>query len=162
MEGDNKYYLKVLSKIPLFTSLSEVELGQLMTKIQIRSVKKGLVVLNHEDSNNFMYIVLAGVVKVFYVTEDGKEILLAHREAGEYFSEMSLIDNQEAAAAEVSAIKNSVIALINKETFHSLLYSNPQILKNLLEEFTRRLRATMDTIQMFGHDKVEQRSLLQK
>ncbi|MBF0554585.1 MAG: Crp/Fnr family transcriptional regulator [Nitrospirae bacterium] len=127
-----------------------------MPKIKIQHKKKGEVVLYQEDSNNFMYIVLAGAVKVTQCTEDGKEILLANREAGEYFGEMSLIDGNT-AYAEVSATKDSVVALIGKTTFDFLLGSNPKIARKLLEELTSRLRASIDAIHMFSHDKIAQR-----
>lgn len=156
MEGKDGKYFEILSNIPFFSSLTEAELGQLMAKIKIRHVKKRQVVLKHEDSNKLMYVVLDGAVKVTQFTEDGKEILLATREAGEYFGEMSMIDGQT-ASAEVSAAKNSVIALIDKESFHCFLDSNPKILRNLLEEFTHRLRASIGAVYMFSHDKVAQR-----
>ncbi|MBF0488205.1 MAG: Crp/Fnr family transcriptional regulator [Nitrospirae bacterium] len=156
MGNDSKIYFEVLSKLSLFSSLTEGELGQLMPKIKIQHKKKGEVVLRQEDSNNFMYIVLAGAVKVTQFTEDGKEILLANREAGEYFGEMSLIDGNT-AYAEVSATKDSVVALIGKRTFDFLLDSNPKISRKLLEELTSRLRASIDAIHMFSHDKIAQR-----
>ncbi|MBF0557034.1 MAG: Crp/Fnr family transcriptional regulator [Nitrospirae bacterium] len=156
MKGENEKYFEVLSKIPIFSSLTAAELDELKAKIKIKTVKKNEVALNQDDSNEFMYIVLDGAVKVIRLTEDGKEVLLAIREAGEYFGEMSLIDGHK-ACAEVSATKDSVIALINKKSFHSLLDSNPKIQKNLLEEFSRRLRASNCTIHLFNHDKVAQR-----
>ncbi|KJU81634.1 Crp/Fnr family transcriptional regulator [Candidatus Magnetobacterium bavaricum] len=156
MKEDAMNYFEVLSKIPLFSSLSEGEMKEIVAEIQIRSIKKGRVVLNHEDANNYMYIVLAGSVKVTQYNEDGKEAILATREAGEYFGELSLIDGKF-TSAEVSATKNSIIALIDKETFHSLFASNIKIMNNLLKEFTRRLRASIGTIHMFNHDKVLQR-----
>ncbi|KJU85534.1 Crp/Fnr family transcriptional regulator [Candidatus Magnetobacterium bavaricum] len=156
MKSDGEKYLRILAKIPLFASLTEAELGQLMGRIYVRTVKKDHVILEQEDTNKHMYIILDGAAKVTKRTEDGKEIILAIRKTGEYFGEISLIDGRT-SPAEVKATKNSIVAIISRENFDFMLNSYNQIIRNLLIELTRSLRSAIATIHLFSHNKVEQR-----
>ncbi|MBF0317558.1 MAG: Crp/Fnr family transcriptional regulator [Nitrospirae bacterium] len=148
--------LTFLKNIRLFSSLSEAELLGIIEKISIRHFKKGQTVIEQEDTNNYMYIVLEGSVKVTQLTEDGKEIVLASRQAGEYFGELSLLDGKTTSAT-VSATSDCVVAIISKETFNFLLSSNTKIIDNLLQTLCLRLRGTIETIQMLNHHNACQR-----
>ncbi|KJU86469.1 Crp/Fnr family transcriptional regulator [Candidatus Magnetobacterium bavaricum] len=156
MKIDSGKYLRIIAKIPIFASLTEAELEQLMDKIHVRKVKKNHVILGQEYTNKYMYIILNGAAKITTQTEDGKEIILAIRKTGEYFGEISLIDGQTSVAA-VKATKNSVVAIISRENFHFMLDSYPKVVKSLLIELTRTLRSAIATIHLFSHNKVEQR-----
>ena len=83
-----------LKKIHLFSSLSDKEIEHLITKLIIKKFKKSETILYEEDTSEFMYIILLGKVKAVRMTEDGKEIILAVHQAGEFFGEMSLIDGK--------------------------------------------------------------------
>jgi CRP/FNR family transcriptional regulator len=56
-----------------------------------------------EETGNYMYIVLAGKVKVTKTTPAGKETILAIHQSGDFFGEMALLDGKTAPAT-VSAI----------------------------------------------------------
>ncbi|KJU82025.1 Crp/Fnr family transcriptional regulator [Candidatus Magnetobacterium bavaricum] len=142
--------LTFLKDIKLFSSMNEDELLKIIEKINIKPFKKGQTVIEQDDANNYMYIVLDGSVKVTQLTEEGKEIVLASRQAGEYFGELSLIDGKTTSAT-VSATSDCVVAIISKETFNFLLSSSTKITDNLLQTLCLRLRGTIETIQMLNH-----------
>ncbi|MBF0609077.1 MAG: Crp/Fnr family transcriptional regulator [Candidatus Magnetobacterium sp. LHC-1] len=155
-DGNINKCLTLLRKIRLFSSLTEDELLKVIDKINIRRFKKGQTVIEQDDANNFMYVVIEGSVKVIQFTEDGKEIVLAARQAGEYFGELSLLDGKTTSAT-VSATSDCVVAIISKETFTVLLYSSTKIIDNLLQTLCMRLRGTIETIQMLNHHNACQR-----
>src|SRR5512135_3727310 len=99
-----------LRNIELFSGLDEEELNQISSKVVLKEFKKNEVILYEEDTNEFMYIVLFGKVTVVKTTEDGKEIILAAHQSGEFFGEMSLIDGMTSPAT-VMATENSLVAL---------------------------------------------------
>ncbi len=140
-----------LKNIKLFSTLTDDELHKVIERIQIRPFKKGQTVIQQEDTNKFMYIILEGAVKVTQLTDDGREIVLASRQAGEYFGEVSLLDGKTTSAT-VTASRDSVVAIISKETFSSLIYSNTKILENLLHTLCFRLRGSIETIQILNHN----------
>ena len=148
--------LGLLRKIELLALLTEGEVLQVINKLQVRNFRKNEIVLVEEDSNDFMYVILEGEVKVTRTSEDGKEIILAIHSAGDFFGEMSLIDGQTTSAT-VTAIEESLIALISKEDFYSLLYNEKKILLSLLQSFCRRIRASNKTIEILSYTNAQQR-----
>src|SRR5208283_3720163 len=115
----------------LLSSLNEEELLKALDKFSVRNYKKNEIALQQEDSNRFMYLILKGSVRIFMVTEEGKEIILAMHRAGDFFGEMSLIDGKTASATVVAA-DDCTIAVISKDNFFSLLFTEKKILLSLL------------------------------
>lgn len=156
MELNCAAYADSLKYIPLFSGIEGEDLNQIIKTITLRRIPKDGVVLGWEDTNSSMYIVLNGSVKVTQLTEDGREILLALREAVDFFGEMSLIDGKTASAT-VSTLEDSIIGIISKNNFHSLIRSNEKVFYNLLQILCSRIRASNDTVQLFNHSRVTQR-----
>jgi len=148
--------LNLLKQINLFSSLNIDELSSIQKKIIIKSFKKNQTILHEEDTNEFMYIILFGSVKVVQMTEDGREILLAIHRSGEFFGEISLID-KETLPATVIAIEDSSIAIISGRDFFSILKENNKILDNLLKIFCARLRESWKRIKILSFTNAEQR-----
>lgn len=141
--------MTILQSIQLFSSLTEAELQQVADKIRIQEFRKNQIVLREEDTNEYMYIVLDGQVKVIQVTEDGKEILLAIHKARDFFGEVSLIDGMTAPAT-VQASEDSFIAFISKKDFYALLSSQRKVLEKLLQILCARLRDSWRRIYLLN------------
>jgi CRP/FNR family transcriptional regulator len=148
--------LELMKNFNLFSSLDEEELFQSLDKIRVKKFVKNETVLIQEDANRFMYVVLSGGVKVIRVSEEGKELLLAIHRTGDFFGEMSLIDGK-AASASVAAMDDSTIAIISKDDFFSLLYTQKKILLSLLQTFCQRIRISNRTIEIMSHTSASQR-----
>jgi CRP/FNR family transcriptional regulator, cyclic AMP receptor protein len=58
-----------MKQMQMFLSLTNDELSALMDKILIKNFKKNEVILYEDDTNNYMYLVLSGRVKVIQNTE---------------------------------------------------------------------------------------------
>ena len=141
--------LEVLQNIQLFSSLTEQELQQIADKIRIEEFGKNEIVLREEDTNEFMYIILDGQVKVVQATEDGKEILLAIHKTHDFFGEVSLLDGMTAPAT-VQASEDSFIAFISKKDFYALLSAQSKVLEKLLEILCARLRDSWKRIYLLN------------
>src|SRR5208282_1341899 len=148
--------LESLSRIELFSSLDPDELELAIEKMTLKSFKRGEIILYEEDSNEFMYIILDGAVKIIQTTEDGREIILAMHRSGDFFGELSLIDGRTSPASVV-ATRNSLTAIISKMDFLSLLYSQHKVLNNLLFVLCSRFRESLGMIQMLNFNNAVQR-----
>ena len=148
--------IEFLKKIILFTSLTDEELQKIMKKVVVRRFKKNQTILYGEDTNEFMYIILDGKVKAVQTTEDGKEIILAMHRSGDFFGELSLIDGKTVPAS-VMAIDDSVIALVSRKDFFSLLYDHGRVVDNFLHILCSRLRESWDKIQILSLNNASQR-----
>ncbi len=142
-----KSTVELLRNFSLFAGLDEEELLKTLHCITVEKFKKNDIILVEGDSNRFMYYILTGRVKVLQVSEEGKELILAMHSAGDFFGEMSLIDGSTACAT-VAAADHCTIALISKANFFSLIYTQKKILRNVLQTFCRRIRASNRTVAM--------------
>lgn len=145
-----------LKTIQLFSSLSDKELQEIGKKLIIKDYDRNETILYEEDTNQFMYIILSGKVKVIKTTGEGKEVILAMHQSGDFFGEVSLI-NGKTTPASVVAMEDSQVAIISKKEFYSILFSQHKVLKNLLEILSLRLRTAWDTIKLLTFNNATQR-----
>lgn len=138
-----------LRNIKLFSSLNDEELTLISNKVFIEEFKKNEVILQEEDTNEFMYIILFGNVKVTQTTKDGKEIILSIHKSDEFFGEISLIDGKTSPAT-VTATDNSLIAIVSKKDFYALIFNQGKVLENLLTILCSRLRDSWKRIELLN------------
>lgn len=129
----------VLQRVPLFSQLSPVELQRVVDVARERAYPRNSVILFEDDPGDALYVVATGQVKVVLIGEDGREVILSVMGPGEFFGEMSLLDD-EPRSAHVIAMEDSALAVLRREDFEGLLTQTPQIALALLRELSRRLR----------------------
>jgi len=155
-ERTNGHGIEALKKTALFASLTSEELHRIEGKIALKNFKKNEIILDEAHANQFMYIIVDGAVKVLQTTEDGKEILFAMHGTGDFFGELSMIDGKTQPAA-VQATRQSVAALISKDDFMSLVFSQNKLLRNLLAILCARLRESWKKIEMLNQHNASDR-----
>jgi CRP/FNR family transcriptional regulator len=138
-----------LKQIELFSSLTEQDLRSISEQLVVKRFKKNEIILFEEDTNEYMYIILTGKVKVIQTLDDGKEVLLAVHRTGESFGELSFIDGRTSPAT-VLAIDDCAVSLISKKDFFAILNTHKKILYNLLNILCARLRESWEKIQMLN------------
>jgi len=146
----------LLKRIRLFHSLTDRELYELSQKVRLKEFRKNHIILHEEDTNGFMYIIVQGKVKIYQIGDEGKEMILSVHGEGEFFGEMSLIDGKTDPAT-VAAMELSLVAIISRDDFYAMLYSQKKILENLLELLCSRLRESWKKIQMLNFNDAAQR-----
>src|SRR3990172_5377805 len=135
----------VLRRVPLFAELSEAEIARLGDIARERSYPKNSVILFEDDPGDALYVVLTGLVKVVLIGEDGREVILSVLQEGDFFGEMSLIDD-EPRSAHVIAMTDANLLMLRREDFQRRLQEAPTIALGLLGEMSRRMRKADDKI----------------
>jgi CRP-like cAMP-binding protein len=148
--------IEFLRNIPLFSALTDKELLQISNRVVIKEFFRNEIILQEEETNEFMYIVLFGKVKVVQITEEGKEIILAIHQSNDFFGELSLIDGRTSAAT-VLATKDSLVAIISKKNFYSLIFGQKKVLENLLRILCSRLRESWKRVHILNFRNAPQR-----
>jgi CRP/FNR family transcriptional regulator len=128
-----------LKNIPLFQKMSEQELSRIKPYLRKRTYKKKEVIFLEEDTNQYMYIILEGRVKVIRNGENGRSQLMSIHKAGDFFGEMSLIDSMTEPAT-VIAKEDCTLIIISKRDFKKLLLYR-EFSEQLLEILCKRLRS---------------------
>ncbi len=147
--------IEFLKNIELFSSLTDDELRETTRSIVIKKFRKGQTILYEEDTNEYMYIIFEGEVKAIQTTEDGKEIILAIHNSGDFFGEISLLDGKT-IPARVLATKDAITAIISKKGFYSLLGHNKVAIK-MSQILCSRLRESWAKVQMLNFNNASQR-----
>ena len=129
----------MLENVPLFSGLPKEALVEIEQHGSVKSYKKNVIVINQDDETYSLYVILKGSVKVFVSGEDGREAVLNHQEAGDYFGDLALIDKQPRVAS-VMTTEPSKFMIISREDFLKCLSKNPEIAINLIKPMTSRIR----------------------
>jgi CRP-like cAMP-binding protein len=137
--------LDVLRKVPLFASMREGDILAFAELVRERSFPKGSVIVFEDDPGDALYLVAKGQVKVVLIGEDGREVILSVLGEGNFFGEMSLIDDKPRSATVIAMIDSAVL-LLRREDFQSRLRTSPEIAIALLRELSRRLRRADEKI----------------
>jgi CRP-like cAMP-binding protein len=135
----------VLRRVPLFSELSEPEATRFAEVLREREYPRNSVILFEDDPGDALYIVSSGQVKVVLIGEDGREVILSVLGDGDFFGEMSLIDD-EPRSAHVIAMKDSTLLVLRRDDFQAQLQAHPPIALTLLRELVRRLRRADEKI----------------
>jgi len=128
-----------LATVPLLSRIDPGELQRLAAVTRERQYSKGSVILFENDPGDALFIVRQGRVKVVLVGEDGREVILGVLGPGEYFGELSLIDEQP-RSAHVIAMEDSVLLALRSDDFRRRVEATPAMAWSMLLELSRRLR----------------------
>jgi CRP/FNR family cyclic AMP-dependent transcriptional regulator len=100
------------------------------------------VIIYAGDTPDSLYYIIEGSVTVLIEEEDGQEIVLSYLNAGDFFGEMGLFDDQKNRSAWVRAKTECEVAEINYSSFRNLAVDNADILFALAAQMAVRLRRT--------------------
>lgn len=105
----------------------------------------GEYVFEEGDLGTEMFIIQSGQVEILKRIA-GSETCLAVLEKGDFFGEMSLLEDLPRAAS-VRAVSDLKLLEIGGATFDQMLRSNPEIAVRILRKLSRRLRQTDELLR---------------
>jgi CRP/FNR family transcriptional regulator len=148
--------IDLIRRVPLFATLTEEEFQSLEPIFQVKNYRKNQIIFMEEETGNYMYIVLAGKVKVTKTTTAGKETILAIHQTGDFFGEMALLDGKTAPAT-VSSMEDCRIAAIHHNDFQRLLMSNEKVVRQIVQVLCSRLRQVWAQVQDLSYSTADTR-----
>ena len=110
-----------------------------------RAFKKGETIFHQGSPSDCAFIIGSGSVEILQETREGEKVIGKLKE-NEIFGEMGLIDGQPRSAT-ARALEDSVMYVINRNSFDILVQKNPKALLPILKVLTSRLRETMDFLK---------------
>jgi CRP/FNR family transcriptional regulator, cyclic AMP receptor protein len=134
-------YIEFLKQVPIFSDLDEESLTKVANSGVLQSFKKESVILSEEDAGNALFVIATGKVKVVRSDSAAKEVILAILNDSDFFGEMALLDGLN-RSANVIAMEDSKIFIIQRNDFLDLLRKFPDVSIALLQELSTRLRAS--------------------
>ena len=128
-----------ISGIPLFEGLPPDELQELAEIVVKKDFKKGQMIFSEGDEGTGFYVVMAGRVKIFKLSLEGKEQILHIFGYGEPFGEVPVFTGRH-FPAHAQAMEASRVFFFPREAFVALIRANPSIALNMLAVLSMRLR----------------------
>ena len=136
---DPEAAVRKLARLPLLQGVDEPTLARIAAACTWREVRKKEPVLFKGSSGDHLLFLIQGRLQVLDVTESGREIGLNLLNAGDYFGELSIIDNGPRSASVV-AMENSLVALLPKAQAWELFHQNPLVAERILTGLAAKLR----------------------
>jgi len=130
---------KLLSHVSLFQELQEKELTEIATSYRNVNYPAGNMIVMTEDFGQTFYVVEEGRVKISLASDNLQEVTISLLGPGDFFGEMSILD-ESPRAADVVALSDVRLLVIQKDNFLAHLNKYPSISINLLRVFCERLR----------------------
>jgi CRP/FNR family transcriptional regulator, cyclic AMP receptor protein len=128
-----------LKKVPIFSDLPEDILEALSVMVEEKLYADGAVIFSEGQTGDTFYVIKQGEVII------SKLKVLAILQGGDFFGEMSLIDQSPRSASAIAKGKVILYAL-SRNSFQELLQTNLQaahiFIFKLLETLVQRLRQT--------------------
>ncbi|MHB1688562.1 MAG: Crp/Fnr family transcriptional regulator [Ignavibacteriaceae bacterium] len=136
MEENNDF----LKYVPIFSELNDKTIEQISKLGMKKTFTKDSVVLFEHETGSALFVIIQGKVKVSRVSDDGKEVILTILGESDFFGEMAILDGLT-RSANVTAMEDAELFIIQRSEFLNLLQIHPEIAIALLQELTQRLRS---------------------
>jgi len=146
---DPEFYRKrkFLQRVTLFQGISRHEFGHLFQCLVPRLYAPGEILFLEGDIGRALFILESGHVEVSRRGVDGEPIRVAVLKAGDYFGEMSLLDDRPRMAT-VAAMEPVRVFLLYKADLEKMVRQVPHIgsalMMHLAMLLAARLRALTD------------------
>lgn len=135
--------VEALRTIPLFANVDDHDLARIAAASTVRTYPKNSIIITEGDVSNSLYVILSGEVKVFVSDADGRTNIINRLGPGDYFGELSLIDERPRSAS-IETLSKCQLSILSRQYFVSYLEANPRVAIRMLEGMGQRLRLTTD------------------
>ena len=131
--------LNIIAQTPLFHGLPEDDLKRIRHIARDKFYNKGQTVFSEGDSGNGFYVVVAGKVKIYKSSLEGKEQILHIYGPGNPFGEVPVFSGEQFPANAQTLLKSHLL-FFPRTAFIELIAKNPSLCLNMLAVLSMRLR----------------------
>lgn len=148
-----------ISLVPIFNHLEKEQMDEIMAVTHSILYKKGENIYSAGDWSDSLYIVSEGRVRIYRLSESGKEQLLRILHPGDFTGELALF-SETIHEAYADAMEETSICTVKRSDLQDILLKYPSISLKVLAEFSRRLEQSEKQTTRFATEKVETRIAL--
>ena len=147
---------QTLAKVPLFSGLTESELGFLAQRAVCRDYGAGEMVFGEGEPCSGLYMVESGNVRIFKSSPNGREQVLSIDGPGSSIAEVPVFDGGTYPAT-ATAVDAATLVFVSKQDFQALCLSHPQVALKVLRVVGARLRRLVGIIEELSFTTVRHR-----
>ncbi len=136
----------LLEEFPLFDGISTSVLNQISEKTTITKAKLNTLIIHENSMNEYVYFIKKGEVCVYREDKNKEKIVLAILSEGDFFGEMSVLENYEASASVMTTQSCEFIAFHDRY-FIRIMKRYPKIASKLFSYMSQRIRHCDESIK---------------
>ena len=136
----------LLKEVPLFDLLDSHERAELAAQLDVVRFPAGEIIYNYGDPGDAIYVVSEGEAELFLKNDTGERIVLEIAQRGDFFGELSMLDQGTRSASVVVTQDLSALRL-ERGDLEKFLHIRPQAAMDLLGAMGRRHRATVERLR---------------
>jgi CRP/FNR family transcriptional regulator, cyclic AMP receptor protein len=145
--------LEQLKNINYFAGLSTEDLSGIANYVTEQSVEKGEIFLFEGEWSDNLFFLMAGLVKVYKTSSNGKEQILHIAPPGESLNDVSTFDGGTNQASMLAMTPVHLYAL-RKEDLKAILEEHPRIYINILKALAYRIRRDSNLVEELSSTQV--------
>lgn len=130
-----------ISIVPIFNHLDPAEMNEIVKTTNSVTHPRGQTIYSAGESSDGLYIVHKGRVKIYRLSETGKEQLVRILTPGDFTGELSLF-TESVHDAYAEAMEPVELCVMDRQHFQRFLLKYPAISLKVLTEFSSRLAKT--------------------
>jgi len=144
-----RFSVAQLKQVPLLSDLADPLADELIRSMRYVAFGKGNYALRKGDTSEELFFILRGRLLVVDETADGRQVGINFLTPGDFFGELSVIDDLPRSAS-VLAVAPSIVGALPKAKARQLIYETPAVAEKMLKHIAYRLRASTDYRSILG------------
>ncbi|HZK44464.1 MAG TPA: Crp/Fnr family transcriptional regulator [Syntrophomonadaceae bacterium] len=145
-----------MHKVPIFNNLNPEEMTQIAEIITDRYYQKGENIYLSGASEERLYVINHGKVKITKISETGKEQVIRILHPGDFMGELSLFARAP-LDTNAEALEPTAVCIIDGNKLNRIIEQVPSIAVKIIEELSKRLQSAEGMIKSLGLHDVEHR-----
>jgi len=135
-----------MTMLPTIDS-NNIALDALLKHSHVHQYPPRTTVIHAGDISDTLYYIIAGSMSVLIEDENGREIVLAYLNPGDFFGEMGLFESGTTRSAWVVSKTQCELAEIHYKQFKQIASEQPDILFQLSGQMAARLKHTSGKVR---------------
>ena len=161
MESTNNNEISInFSKMPLFSSLSDIDKKVLTAKCDLKEFDAGSTIIEQGDNTTTVYFLISGTVHVVDYSSAARAMTYASLKEGDMFGEMAIIEGLH-RSDWVCTINARKLASLPGALFLEMVKKNADVSLALLKQFSLRLRLSNSRLKDVSLLGTEQRACME-
>lgn len=146
-----------IKKVPLFSNLEEKSLEEIANILIEKNLSPHEVFIEQFSDSDAAYFIISGSVRIYRLTEEGKDLTIAILGPGDIVGEMALLDH-EPRSAYAETLQETQMLSISSQNFLSIVKSFPEIAIKLLSSLSHRIRVIDERLETVSTENVSART----
>jgi CRP/FNR family transcriptional regulator len=134
--------LEILRSFSPFSALPEEVLQRLLKGTDEVAYTRGDIIVSEDQQCQHLHLVVSGAVKIYKLSEDGRERIIHVMKSGSFFGE-DIVFSGDRYEASAEALSETILYNIKKAALEALVLEYPPFALALLASFGRRLKRLM-------------------